>query len=64
MARVFARLWWDVRHLFDSERFNPYVVNGEGGFTGANRTGLEDITHALKNVLVESWRHIKARFER
>ncbi len=57
MSEHWARLWWDVRHIFSNDA-NPYILNGQGDFKGARRTGFEDITHAIKNIWVE-WRRLK-----
>jgi hypothetical protein len=54
MREVWARLLWDVTHLF-SKAHNPYVAAGEGDMLPKNRTALEDITHAIENVWKE-WR--------
>ena len=50
---AYARLMWDVHHIFDWESNNPYVSAGEGGSKPKNRTGLEDFFHALVNLPVE-----------
>ena len=60
MKQHFDRLWWDIAHLFSNEA-NPYVLNGQGGFTGARRTGFEDLFHALKNIPVEYMRMRKSK---
>jgi len=58
MSEVWARLWWDVRHLLDFKSYNPMVAAGEGDLKPKNRTGLEDVTHAIENVWKE-WRRRK-----
>lgn len=58
MKQVWKRLWWNFRHL-GSEQINPYVRAGEGDLLPKERTALEDLSHALKNVLVERWRTLK-----
>jgi hypothetical protein len=47
------RLIWDIKHIFDTKSYNPYLLDGEGGFTPKKRTGLEDFFHALVNLPVE-----------
>ena len=58
MRKVWKRLWWNFRHL-GSEQINPYVRAGEGDLLPKERTALEDLSHAFKNVLVERWRKLK-----
>jgi hypothetical protein len=62
MGKVWARLKWDVRNLFNG-KVNPYIDedNEEPGLKAKRRTGLEDVSHALKNVLYEGWRNRKKR---
>ena len=57
MRNVWKRLWWNMRHL-GSEQINPYVRAGEGDSRPKERTALEDLPHALKNVPVEGWRKL------
>lgn len=54
------RFVWDLKHLADDE-INPYVAAGEGDALPKNRTGLEDVTHAFKNLFVEGWRIMRAK---
>ena len=58
MRKVWKRLWWNMRHL-GSEQINPYVRAGEGDALPKERSALEDLFHALKNVLAEGWRKLK-----
>ena len=58
MREVWKRLWWNFRHL-GSEQINPYVLAGEGDLLPKERSALEDLPHALKNVLAEKWRKLK-----
>lgn len=53
------RFVWDVKHLFDRKAINPYVAAGEGDLKPKNRTAVEDIGHAVKNLKVEAERIIK-----
>ena len=57
MRDVWKRLWWNIRHL-GSEQINPYVLAGEGDSLPKERSALEDLPHALKNVPVEGWRKL------
>ena len=47
------RFVWNIIHLFDTETYNPYLIDGEGDFTPKNRTGFEDFFHSLVNLPVE-----------
>lgn len=51
-TRKWQRLGWDVVHLFDTKSFNPMIDedNEEPGLKAKHRTGLQDITHAVKNL--------------
>jgi hypothetical protein len=55
MEKYWARLRWDVRHLFSRE-INPYTALEAHGVKDP-RTGLQDIGHAIRNVWVE-WRRL------
>jgi len=52
----YKRLKWDFRHVLDSSSGNPYVAAGEGDAKPKNRTGFEDLSHAIKNLFVEARR--------
>ncbi|TFH41786.1 MAG: hypothetical protein E4H01_14400 [Lysobacterales bacterium] len=56
MMKFEQRVAWNWRHFFDFKSFNPYVARGEGDSTPKHRTGMQDITHSLKNLLVEGRR--------
>ena len=62
MAKVWARLKWDLVRLLNPSKWsdiNPYVAAGEGDAKPKKRTAWEDITHALKNLVVEGIRHFR-----
>lgn len=60
MKPFWDRLQWDWDHLLDSD-INPFVKAGEGDAKPKERTGFEDITHAIKNIWVESRKLKKQR---
>lgn len=61
MEPFVERLRWDFEHLFDRKSFNPWVTAGEGDSKPKNRTGFEDLFHALKNIPVEALRIWRAK---
>lgn len=62
MEPYIQRLAWDFEHLFDGKSVNPWVRAGEGDAKPKNRTGFEDVTHAIKNVAVEWGRIVRRRY--
>jgi hypothetical protein len=62
MKRVWGRLWWDIKNLFN-QKINPFIDedNEEPGLLAKRRTAAEDITHAIENVAREGWRNLKRK---
>lgn len=58
MKPYWDRLHWDYDHLWDFSSYNPFVLAGEGDSLPKHRTGLQDVTHAIKNIWVE-WSRLK-----
>lgn len=58
MKPYWDRLVWDFKHL-SSDEINPYVKAGEDGLEPKERTGLEDLSHAIENFFKEAWRKRK-----
>jgi len=54
--KYWARFFWDLGHLF-SKTLNPYVLHGEDDLDPVERTALQDIGHAFKNL----WAHTPSK---